>query len=97
MVKGGNIKKSESSISKAASYKDIGEFWDNHDLAEYWDQTGPAKFDVDIQSEVTYYVIDRQLSEQIRSVARKRGVSANTLLNLLVQEKLLKGTNSVVE
>ena len=29
----------KSSISKAQSYTDIGEFWDTHDLADYWDQT----------------------------------------------------------
>ena len=82
------MKKSKSSISKADSYKEIGEFWDTHDLAEYWDQTESVKFEVDIQSEVTYYALDRELSESIRSVAKNRGVSANTLLNLWIQEKL---------
>ncbi len=77
-----------SSISKAQSYKEIGEFWDTHDLAEYWDQTSPVEFEVDIQSEVTYYALDNTLSAQIRGVARERGVSPETLLNLWVQEKL---------
>jgi len=35
---------------------------------------------VDLQSEITYYALDRQLSERIQAVAKKRGVSANTLL-----------------
>ncbi|HEX3577922.1 MAG TPA: hypothetical protein VHY33_05090 [Thermoanaerobaculia bacterium] len=26
-------------ISGASSYRKIGEFWDEHDLADYWDQT----------------------------------------------------------
>jgi hypothetical protein len=43
-----------SSVSKARSYKEIGEFWDTHDLAEYWEQTQPIEFEVDVQSEVTY-------------------------------------------
>ncbi|MBM3120394.1 MAG: hypothetical protein FJ006_12785, partial [Chloroflexi bacterium] len=43
-----------SSISKARSYKEIGEFWDTHDLADYWEQTHPVEFELDIQSEVTY-------------------------------------------
>ena len=42
---------SKSSISKAESYEEIGEFWDNHDLSEYWDKTRPANFDVDLNSE----------------------------------------------
>lgn len=78
----------KSSISKAKSYKEIGEFWDTHDLTEYWDQTKPAKFEVDIQSEVTYYALDNKLSARIRAISRQRGVSADTLLNLWVQEKL---------
>ncbi|OEU64541.1 MAG: hypothetical protein BA870_06925 [Desulfuromonadales bacterium C00003094] len=78
----------KSSISKAQSYTDIGEFWDTHDLADYWDQTEPAEFELDVLSEMTYYALDRELSEEVRSLARKRGVSADTLLNLWVQEKL---------
>ena len=80
--------KDKSSISEAQSYRDIGEFWDTHDLADYWDRTEPAEFDVDVLSEITYYALDRKLSEDVRSLARKRGVSADTLLNLWVQEKL---------
>jgi hypothetical protein len=40
-------------LSKARSYKEIGEFLDTHDLAEYWEQTQPVEFELDIQSEVT--------------------------------------------
>ncbi len=82
------MSKNRSSISRARSYREIGEYWDTHDLADYWDQTEPAEFEVDIQSEVTYYPLDSRLSERIRSLAGKRGVSADTLLNLWVQEKL---------
>jgi hypothetical protein len=80
--------RNRSSISEAQSYKDIGEFWDTHDLADHWDRTEPAEFEVDILSEITYYALDSKLSEAVRSLARKRGVSADTLLNIWVQEKL---------
>ncbi|MBA1343175.1 MAG: hypothetical protein C5S52_06215 [ANME-2 cluster archaeon] len=80
--------RNRSSISEAQSYRDIGEFWDTHDLADHWDQTEPAEFEVDILSEITYYALDSKLSEAVRSLARKRGVSADTLLNIWVQEKL---------
>lgn len=82
------MSKNKSSLSKARSYKEIGEFWDTHDLADFWDRTKSVKFKVDIESEVTYYALDNKLSEKIRSIAKKRGVSADTLLNLWVQEKL---------
>ena len=81
------MSRSRSSISKARSYKEIGEFWDTHDLTEYWEQTQPVEFELDIQSEVTYYPMDVTLSARVLSVAKKRGVSPETLLNLWVQEK----------
>jgi F-box protein 11 len=43
----------KSSISKAQSYREIGEFWDTHDLAEQWERTQPAEFEVDLQSGMT--------------------------------------------
>ncbi len=82
------MSKNRSSISKAQSYKEIGEFWDTHDLADYWGKTESVEFEIDIQSEVTYYAIDKELSAKIRDIAEKRGVSADTLLNLWLQEKL---------
>jgi hypothetical protein len=82
------MSRSRSSISKARSYKEIGEFWDTHDLADYWEQTQPVEFEVNIQSEVTYYPLDIALSAQVRSIAMRRGVSPETLVNLWVQEKL---------
>jgi len=82
------MKKGRSSISKAQSYQAIGEFWDTHDLADYWDQTKPVEFEVDIRSEVTYYPLDAALSKGVQAIAKRRGVSPETLLNLWVQEKL---------
>jgi hypothetical protein len=82
------MNRSNSSISKAQSYKEIGKFWDTHDLADYWEQTQPVEFEVDIQSEVTYYPLDITLAAEVCSVAKRRGVSPETLLNLWVQEKL---------
>jgi len=82
------MSRNRSSISKVQNYKEIGEFWDTHDLADYWDKTKSVEFEIDIKSEVTYYAIDNELSAKIRAIAQQRGVSADTLLNLWVQEKL---------
>jgi hypothetical protein len=82
------MRKSKSSISKARSYTEIGEFWEVHDLSEFWDKTKKVKFDVDIASEVTYYPIERGLSEKIQSLARTRGVSSDTLVNLWLEQKI---------
>ncbi len=80
--------KNRSSIAKAQTYKEIGEFWDSHDLSDYWEITEATEFDMDIQSEVTYYAVDNKLSEKIRMIAKQHGISADTLLNLWVQERL---------
>jgi hypothetical protein len=82
------MSRSKSPLSKARSYEEIGEFWDSHDLSEYWDRTKSARFEVDIESEVTYFALDSKLSKRVRSLAKKRGISTDTLLNLWVQEKL---------
>jgi len=64
-----------------------------HDLADYWDQTESVEFEVDIQSEITYYAIDNELSAKIQAIAKRRGISPDTLLNLWLQEKL-QGQNT---
>jgi len=80
--------KNKNSVSHTISYREIGEFWDTHDISEFWDKTKAASFEVDIKSELTYYAVDRTLSEKLQVLAQKRGVTADTLINLWVQEKL---------
>lgn len=82
------MNKGRTSVSKAKSYKEIGDFWDSHDLSEFWDQTKEVKFEVDTKSEIIYHSLDKKLFEQVESIARKRGISPDTLINLWVQEKL---------
>jgi len=82
------MKRGKGSISKANTYREIGDFWDTHDLSDFWDQTKRADFDVNIESEITYYSLDKKLAKEVQSIAQKRGVSADTLINLWVQEKI---------
>ena len=82
--------KRKSSISKASSYQEMGEFWDTHDTTDYEDQTYEVEFEVDLKSEVTYLPLEKTLSSRMRSLAKQRGVSPETLLNLWVQEHLQK-------
>ncbi len=82
------MKNASGSISKRRSYLEIGDFWDSHDLADYWDETKPVRFDVALESEATYYGIDRSLSNKLTALAKQRGVSSRTLVNLWIQEKL---------
>ena len=82
------MKKSKSSISKARSYGEIGEFWDEHDLSNYWGKTRKVKFDVVLEPEAIYYPVKQVLSKKIQSVARKEGVSSYFLVNTWLDQKL---------
>ncbi|GIK71136.1 MAG: hypothetical protein BroJett021_01240 [Chloroflexota bacterium] len=76
-----------SSISKADSCEAIGEFWDTHSLADYWNQTYEVEFEVRIPRCVR---IEANLFARIADEARRRGVSAETLVNLWIAERLLE-------
>lgn len=78
----------KSSISQGQSYQEIGEYWDNHDLGEVWDETQPADFVVSGHAKTTYYPVESTLSQKLRTLAQQRGVSAETLVNLWLQEKI---------
>ena len=80
--------KKRSSISKATSYEEIGEFWDTHDVTDYLNNSKEEECQIEIESEVTLYPIAKSLSEQIRLKAQKEGISSYTLVNLWLQEKL---------
>ena len=82
------MNENKSTISQAQSYQAMGEFWDTHDLTDFWEQTAPAEFEVDLQSQTIYYAVDQVLSAKITAIAQQRGVSPETMLNLLVQAKL---------
>jgi hypothetical protein len=93
-VRGEDMKKSKSSISKARSYGKMGEFWDQHDLSGYWDKTKKVKFELVFEPEATYYPISKDLSDRIQSEARKQGVSSDTLVNLWLEQKIKERRSS---
>ena len=82
------MRKNKSSISEAQSYKEIGEFWDSHDLTDFWAHTEPVEFEVGIESETTYFPVEKALSAELVALAKQKGVSPETLLNLWIQEKV---------
>ncbi|HLB74112.1 MAG TPA: CopG family antitoxin [Sedimentisphaerales bacterium] len=78
----------KSSISKARTYAAIGDFWDTHDLSDFWDKTRSARADVRLESDESFYGIEKGLSQTIRRAAKERGISPHTLVNLWLQEKV---------
>ncbi len=82
------MKDVKSSISQGQSYQEIGKYWDNHDLGEVWEQTETADFGLSGHAKTTYYPVESTLSQNLHAPAQQRGVSAQTLLNLWLQEKV---------
>lgn len=60
----------------------------------YWNKTRKVKFDVVLDPEVTYYPIEKNLSEKIQLEARKQGVSSDTLVNLWLEQKIKEKRSS---
>lgn len=76
-------------IPEFKSYEEMGEFWDTHSLADYWDQTEPAEFEISEQARRRYMVrIDREVLNRVQRLARIRGVSTESLVNLLLEQRL---------
>ncbi len=71
------------------NYEEMAEFWDTHSLADYWDQTEPAEFEISPHARRRYLVpVDRDLLSRVQCVARIRGLSTESLVNLLLDQRL---------
>jgi hypothetical protein len=74
-----------SSISKADTVEQMGEFWDTHDFTDF-DTDAP-----DVEFKVSCAVpIEIDLLSSVEKEAHLRGVSVETLVNLWLQQKLVE-------
>ena len=83
----------ESSVSKASSYDDIGDYWDTHDASDYWDEVPSTEFDMDVKSRAIYYPVDIALAQEMRAIAKRMDISPKDLLEQWVREKLGDATS----
>lgn len=84
MLKENDMAENRSSVSKKKTYKEIGEYWDSHEIPE---GSKEVMFSVELDSDIHYLALENSLSARLRSIAEKRGVSTETLVNLWLQEK----------
>jgi hypothetical protein len=63
-------------------------FWDTHSSADYEDVMEALEVEIDLSSSKMYCAISKSLLSQVRTQARRQGVSTETLINLWLQEKL---------
>ncbi len=66
---------------------EAAEFWDTHDSADYEEHLRDAACEVDIQRRVHLISLDSDLYHRVNAIAQAKGISAETLVNLWIQEK----------
>ena len=79
--------RNKTTISKARSIQEIGDFWDTHSLADYWDQTQEVEFIVRAKKRHRI-TVDPEMYSQIEEHAHINGILPETLVNLWLAEKL---------
>ena len=67
------------------SIEEAAEFWETHSLADYEDLT--EEVEVEISLVRNHFRVDRELARRIGRIARRRGISSETLVNLWLKEK----------
>jgi hypothetical protein len=82
-------KRGTKRIPEFRSYSQAARFWDTHSLADYWDQTQPARFQIARNARRRYLIsVDRELLNRAQKIARRRGLSTESLVNLLLEQRL---------
>lgn len=83
-------KKSPTELPESfATFEEMAEFWDTHDITDYEQYLTPVEVDVAAKPRHEYVItLSDSLNTVLRRVQQAEGVSLNTLMNLWIQEKL---------
>ncbi len=69
----------------------MADFWENHSVADYWEQTEPAEFEISPNARRRYLVaLDKALLIKLQKLARNRGLTLETMANLLIEQRLME-------
>ena len=79
----------DKTLPEFTSYEEMAEFWDTHSLADYWDQTETVELEITPEARRRYLVpVDREVIGRVQRLAHSRGVSLESLVNLLLEQRL---------
>jgi hypothetical protein len=81
-------KKIEPIPDEFKNIMEASDFWDKHDITDYWDDTKEVKFRASFKKEPKYIALEESIVKKTLSVAKKKNVSIETLVNLWLKEKL---------
>ena len=84
--------KTRDPIPEFETLNEIADFWDTHSTADYEDLTHEVQFEVRLgqTNEIQPIVLLPELSETLQTLARSRGISVETLVNVWLTEKVLE-------
>ena len=85
-----NKKIKEPIPEEFTTLEEAAEFWNKHDLADYWEFTKEIESDIKVPPTPRYVPLEKEISEFISKIAKKRHISPETLVNLWLKERLLK-------
>ena len=81
-------KKTEPIPDEFKTIKEASDFWDTHDITDYWNNTKEVKFRASLKKEPKYVALEENIAKKAFTVARKKHISMETLVNLWLKEKL---------
>jgi hypothetical protein len=82
------VKKLHDSLpERFETVEEAADFWDAHDSSEYEEHMRDVECTVDIKRRTYLVSLDSDLYQRVRAIARKKGVAAETLVNLWIEEK----------
>ena len=84
-MEGNNV----STIEMSENLKGLIERFESQDMGDLLEQMPEVQFEIDLQPRKGYFRLEQSLASTLMRLAQQRGISAETLLNLWVQEKLL--------
>ena len=76
------------------SLEEFWAFWDTHSTADYEDFLEDVDVSVDLHSSKVYCAVAKDIIAQVRTQARRQGVSTETLINLWLREKATEAAQS---
>lgn len=80
-----------------ATFEELADFWDTHDLTDYADQLTPVAVEVSAKPTHEYVItLSDSLNNTLRKVQEREGVPVGTLVNLWIQERLSQYQSSSV-
>lgn len=79
----------DKKIPQFNNYTELAEFWDTHSTADYWDEMEEVEFEFSPDARRRYLVaVDPSLLQRVRQMANRRGLATESLVNLLLEQRL---------